>query len=147
MPEKKRKNPFLDGPISPEFIAGVIGKHHSQTDGGAHAIFLGQVRADVIEGIPVEGIEYSAHTEMALDVYQEIRETIFAKYPLLCAHVHHSLGIVPAGGICLFVMTTSAHRNAATSACTELVEILKKELPVWGKELFSGDRHRWKINT
>jgi molybdopterin synthase catalytic subunit len=61
-------------------------------------------------------------------------------------HVHHSLGIVAAGEICLFVFTSSAHRKAAIDACSETVERLKAELPVWGKEIIEGDIHQWKVN-
>ncbi len=146
MSEKKRKNPFVDGPVAPDFIASVIAKHHTQVDAGAHSIFLGQVRADVVEGKTVRAIEYTAYPEMALEAYHEIREAIFAKYPLHCLHVHHSLGTIAVGEICLFVMTTSRHRAAAIEACTEIVERIKKELPVWGKEIFEDDAHQWKTN-
>ncbi len=44
------KNVFKDGAILPEFISTSIAKHQDKTDIGAHAIFLGQVRADIIDG-------------------------------------------------------------------------------------------------
>lgn len=83
---------------------------------------------------------------MALERMAAIREDIFAKYPLTCMHVHHSLGIVPAGGLCLFVFTSSKHRKAAMDACSECVERLKAELPVWGREIFSDESYQWKVN-
>jgi molybdopterin synthase catalytic subunit len=60
--------------------------------------------------------------------------------------VHHSLGNIAVGEICLFVMTTSRHRAMAIEACTEIVERIKKELPVWGKEILEDDAHQWKTN-
>ena len=75
-----------------------------------------------------------------------IRESIFAKYPLTCMHIYHSLGSVSAGEICLFVFTSSVHRNAAIEACNEVVERIKAELPIWGKEIFSDESHQWKEN-
>ena len=59
------KNVFIKGAISSEFIANSIAKHQSKTDIGAHNIFLGQVRADEINGKAVVAIEYSAYEEMA----------------------------------------------------------------------------------
>ena len=76
----------------------------------------------------------------------EIRESIFEKYELTCLHVYHSLGMVKAGEISLFVFTSSAHRKAAIDACEELVERIKKELPVWGKEIFEDSSYQWKQN-
>ena len=146
MSERKPKNIFAPGPIDPAFIGESIRKHQSQTAIGGHSIFLGQVRADEVDEHLVKAIEYTAYEDMALEKMHLIREAIFAKYPLTCMHVHHSLGTVQAGEICLFVFTSSAHRKAAIDACTETVERLKAELPVWGKEIFEDASHQWKVN-
>jgi molybdopterin synthase catalytic subunit len=83
---------------------------------------------------------------MALEQIHVIREAIFAKYPLTCMHIYHSLGTVKAGEISLFVFTSAKHRNAAIDACEEVVERIKKELPVWGKEVFGDASYQWKEN-
>lgn len=142
----RERNIFVQGPIDAAFIGESIAKHATKTSIGGHGIFLGQVRADEIEGRKVEGIEYTAYEQMALERMTAIREDIFAKYPLTCMHVYHSLGRVEAGGICLFVFTSAAHRREAINACSECVERIKAELPVWGRELFEGEGHRWKVN-
>ena len=144
--ERKPKNIFTQGPIPASFIADSIQKHDTKTNIGGHSIFLGQVRADEIEGKKVTAIEYTAYEEMALEKMHVIREDIFAKYPLVCMHVHHSLGRIGAGEICFFVFTSSAHRKAAIDACTETVERIKTELPIWGKELFDNESYQWKEN-
>jgi molybdopterin synthase catalytic subunit len=143
----KPKNIFVQGPIAASFIADSIAKHSTKTDIGAHSIFLGQVRDDVIDGKKVTAIEYSCYEDMALQKMHGIREEIFSTYELTCMHVYHSLGKVAAGEISLFVFTSAVHRRAAIDACSELVERLKKELPVWGKELFSDETYVWKQNT
>ena len=140
------KNIFVEGPIQPNLISDSIAKHSTKINIGGHSIFLGQVRADEIEGKKVEAIEYTSHVEMALEKMHEIREAIFAKYPLTCMHIYHSLGMVKKGEICLFVFTSSAHRKPAIDACTECVERIKAELPIWGKEIFEGDGYQWKEN-
>lgn len=141
------KDIFMQGAIPAEFIGSSIQKHSSKKDIGAHSIFLGQVRADVIGEKTVAAIEYSTYAEMALEKMHEIREALFEKYALTCMHVHHSLGLVKAGEICLFVFASSKHRKVAIDACEEAVERIKAELPVWGKELFEDESHIWKINT
>lgn len=136
----------MQGAIPASFISDSIQKHSTKTDIGAHSIFLGQVRSDLIEDKAVAAIEYTAYEEMALKKMDEIREEIFAKYTLTCMHVHHSLGKVAAGEICLFVFTSSKHRKVAIDACEETVERIKAELPVWGKELFQDESYQWKVN-
>ncbi len=141
------KNIFRQGAIQPAFIAESIAKHQTKTTIGGHNIFLGQVRADIIDGKTVKAIEYTCYEEMALEKMDEIREAIFAKYDLTCMHVYHSLGNVAAGEICLFVFTSSKHRKIAIDACTETVERIKATLPVWGKEIFDNETHQWKQNS
>ncbi|MEO9532222.1 MAG: molybdenum cofactor biosynthesis protein MoaE [Crocinitomicaceae bacterium] len=140
------KNVFVEGPITPEKIATSIAHHQVKTNIGAHDIFLGQVRADEIDGKTVQAIEYSAYNEMALKTFHDIRESAFDKYDLTCMHIYHSNGIVKAGEICLFVFTSSAHRKEAMDACRYLVEEIKAKAPVFGKELFEDDSHQWKVN-
>src|SRR5690606_14665843 len=144
--DRKPKNIFVQRAIYAENIAQSIQNHSTKINIGAHSIFLGQVRADEKEGGTVTAIEYTTYEEMALQKAFEIREAIFGKYELTCMHMYHSLGEVKTGEICLFVFTSSKHRKMAIEACEELVERIKKELPIWGKELMeSGEA--WKVNT
>lgn len=146
MKEKKIKNIFVEGPISAEKIANSIQSHGAKKDIGAHSIFLGQVREDTKENGTVVAIDYTAYVDMAMEKCHEIREEIFEKYPLTCLHIYHSLGEIKVGEICLFVFTSSKHRKAAMDACNELVERIKSELPIWGKELLDTEESAWKEN-
>ncbi|WP_332910288.1 molybdenum cofactor biosynthesis protein MoaE [Algoriphagus boritolerans] len=145
--ERRPKNIFVQGPISPESIAKSIANHGSKTDIGGHSIFFGASQADAKAEGNVIAIDYSAYEAMALEKAFEIREAVFAKYPLNCMHIYHSLGEVKVGELCLFVFTSSKHRKAAMDACDELVERIKAELPVWGKEILDTQGHVWKLNT
>ena len=146
MKTKKKITLFVEGPISPDFIANSIAKHQVKTGIGAHDIFLGQVRADEIDGKVVTGIEYTAYESMAIEKIREIREDAFEKYSLSCMHIYHSLGVVPVGEICLFVFVSSPHRKEVFEALHQVVERIKKELPVFGKELFGDAGYSWKVN-
>ena len=57
MKDKKIKNVFIEGAISSQFIAESIAKHSAKKNIGAHSIFLGQVREDIIDGKTVQAIE------------------------------------------------------------------------------------------
>ena len=104
---KKPKKLFLEGPIPPGFVADSIAKHSTMTAIGAHAIFLGQVRADAKEGNAVTAIHYSAYAPMAEQIMAGMRESFFDKYPdMTCLHIYHSLGEVKTGEISLFVFVS-----------------------------------------
>ena len=147
MTDKKPKNVFIEGAISSEFIGNSIAKHQTKTTIGAHTIFLGQVRADVIDGKMVKAIDYTAYETMALAKFDEIRENTFAKFDLTCMHIYHSLGFVKVGEICFFVFVSSPRRKVVFEAVEYVVEEIKATIPVFGKEIFEDETHQWKVNT
>ena len=145
--DKPNKSSFIKGQITSEFIGNSIAKHQSKTTIGAHNIFLGQVRADVIDGKAVTAIEYTAYEEMAEQSFHEIREAAFAKFDLSCLHIYHSLGTVKTGEICLFVFVSAPRRKVVYEALEFLVEAIKEKAPVFGKELFEDESYTWKKNS
>ena len=146
MEKSKVKNCFREGAIAATFIGDSIAKHQSKTNIGAHEIFLGQVRADEIDGKTVAAIDYSAYEEMANEKFHEIREAAFEKFELTCMHIYHSLGRVNTGEICLFVFASSKHRVEARNAVAYLVDTIKTDVPIFGKEVFEDETHTWKVN-
>lgn len=145
--EVKYKSVFKEGAIRADFIGDLTAKHQSKTTVGAHTIFLGQVRADEINGKIVSAIGYTAYEEMANKKFHEIREAAFEKFSLTCMHIYHSLGKVRAGEICLFVFVSSPRRKVAFEALENVVEDIKAEVPVFGKEIFEDESHQWKVNS
>ena len=141
-----KKKVFIDGEITPDFIASAIAKHQTKTEIGAHTIFLGQVRADVIEGQTVSAIEFSCYEEMADPILSTIREETFQKFNLSCMHIYHSLGKVNAGQICFFVFVSAVHRPQVYDATEYIVDRIKKEVPIFGKEIFETGDYQWKKN-
>ena len=130
-------------------MGGLIEEQRHRIDEGllwTLDIFLGQVRADLINDKIVCSIEYSAYEEMAEEKFHEIREATFEKFDLTCMHIYHSLGNVKTGEICLFVFVSSQHRAMAFDACRWLVEEIKTNVPIFGKEIFGDATSVWKEN-
>ena len=150
----KKRDIFTEGPIAPAFIAESIAKHATRHDIGAHEIFLGQVRADMVDGggtggkipAPTTAIEYTAYRDMANEQMADIREEAFMRWPITCLHVHHSQGIIKAGELCFFVFASSAHRKTAREAVAYVTDEVKKRLPIFGKEILEDGEHVWKKN-
>lgn len=140
------KSAFVQGAISPELVTNTITKHQSKTVIGAHDIFLGQVRSDIIENKHVMGIEYSAHVTMAERVFEQIKSTACEKFDLMEIDIIHSLGFVRSGEICLFVMLSTGHRDELYAALSYVVEEIKANVPIFGKEMFTDNSYIWKVN-
>jgi molybdopterin synthase catalytic subunit len=62
-------------------------------------------------------------------------------------HIYHSIGTVNVGEICLFVFVSSPHRTTVFDALEFIVEEIKANVPVFGKEIFEDNSHQWKVNN
>jgi len=146
--KKKRKSIFIESAIPPDMICSIIAKHESKTDIGAHAIFLGQVRADESkslsgEGKTVSAIIYSAYDAMAEKEFKNIKEAAIKEYDLNCLHIFHSIGEVKVGEISMLVMVSSGHREKTFTALDDIVQQIKDHVPIWKKEIFEDGTERW----
>jgi molybdopterin synthase catalytic subunit len=137
---------FFHGAIPNSMVSEIISSYVN-SDIGAHSIFLGQVRPDLINNKIVKEVEYSAYTPMAEEVMKNIFDLINQKYnDLKLIKIIHSVGIVKSGEISLLVFIGCGHRKQAFSAIQETVELIKEKLPVWKKEIFEDGSHNWPHN-
>lgn len=138
-------NYLTTGPVSPETISRLIEKMSCKTDCGGLSIFLGQVRADEVEGKKVKAIEYSAFVELVNVEAEKIMKEIFSEFgDVKSIDIIHSTGVVRAGGISLLILVSAGHRHQSMQACNKAVELIKERLPVWKKEIFEDNSHLWK---
>jgi len=142
----QNSNFLFDGPITANEISEVI-KSSNNSDIGAHSIFIGQVREDSINGQSVTGIEYSAYNVMVETEMENIISTVSAKYQdIKKIHILHSLGLVCAGEISLFVFVGCGHRKESFRAVEDIVELIKYRIPIWKKEILKDNSHQWPNN-
>jgi MoaE-MoaD fusion protein len=103
-------------------------------DCGAVVSFVGTVRA-TNHGKPVVRLEYEAYPEMALRIFDHIaahaRETWAARVA-----IHHRTGPLEPGEISVVIAAAAPHRADAFDACRHAIEALKKDAPIWKRELY-----------
>jgi molybdopterin synthase catalytic subunit len=139
------KKYLIAGPVTSEIITGVFAKMIENKNNGAHSVFIGQVRADDINGKTVKAIDYSAYEEMVTVEAEKIQKAVTSEFEDVSElEIIHSTGIVKAGEISLFVLVSSGHRHQAIEACSKTVELIKENLPVWKKEILDDNTHIWK---
>ncbi len=139
------KGYLIEGPIKQDLVAGVINQTGARIASGGHSVFLGQVRADVVNGNTVMAIEYSAYENMVASEADKIKQAIFSEFnDVTSVDIVHSTGLVKAGEISLLVLVSAGHRQQAFDACARTVDLIKEKLPVWKKEIFDDHTHEWK---
>ena len=101
---------------------------------GAIAIFVGVVRGKRNDE-KVLRLEYEAYEELASKVAEKIIEDAKTKYGIIDACIQHRIGTAKVGGDVMYVLVASKHRAEAFQALSEIVERIKRELPIWKKEV------------
>jgi molybdopterin synthase catalytic subunit len=111
-----------------------------QSEEGAVATFTGYVRRAneqrAVETLVLE--HYPGMTEASI---REIIRQAGSRWPLLAASVVHRVGALRAGEQIVWVGVSSAHREAAFSACEFIMDYLKTRAPFWKQEHGPGGAH------
>jgi molybdopterin synthase catalytic subunit len=101
---------------------------------GAIVLFVGTVR-DEHAGRRVTALEYEAYEEMAARVLAEVGAALEAAAPGVRVALLHRVGRLEVGDCAVVIACSAPHRAEAFEACREAIERLKREVPVWKKEL------------
>jgi len=107
---------------------------------GAVSMFLGTVR-DLNDGRPVSGMEYEAYGPMAESELRAIAEETCGRIAGLRLVVEHRVGTLDIGEASVAIVAAHAHRAQAMDGAREVIEALKRRVPIWKREHYlSGDR-------
>jgi molybdopterin synthase catalytic subunit len=120
---------LTDTPIDP---AALVARVMRSSD-GAVALFIGVVR-DHHDGRQVESITYEAYRPMAERELSAIADAVADEYPDIAIALEHRLGLLRVGDASIVIACASPHRAEAFTACREVIERVKKTVPIWKKE-------------
>ena len=108
---------------------------------GAVAFFAGVVR-DHHQGKSVQSIFYDAYRSMAEKELAKIVSQVEDAFPGVRVAAVHRLGLLIVGETSIAIACVSPHREEAFAACREVIELVKKTVPIWKKER-SPDGEEW----
>lgn len=111
-------------------------------DTGAVSIFIGAVR-NHNAGRAVTGIEYSAYDAMAVRELTSVADEAEAEFAGVRIAVEHRIGELAIGDASVVVVAAHAHRRMAMDACTQVIEELKKRVPIWKCEHYVDGTREW----
>lgn len=108
---------------------------------GALVTFTGLVR-DLHDGGKVEALTLEHYPGMTEKSLRAIADEAAARWPLLGLIIIHRIGRLQATEQIVFVGVSSAHRQAAFSACEFVMDYLKTRAPFW-KKCHAADGEHW----
>ncbi len=112
---------------------------------GATTTFVGRVRNhDPDANDDVIALEYTAHPDAETTLHG-IAEAAAAKHQdeVLIA-VSHRIGRLSVGDAAVVIAVASPHRDDAFVACRDIIETIKRELPVWKRQIEADGTTAWK---
>ncbi|MHA7222655.1 molybdenum cofactor biosynthesis protein MoaE [Arthrobacter sp. RHLT1-20] len=116
---------------------------------GAVVSFSGVVR-NHDGGRPVERLSYSAHPTahqvMADVVASLVAEQAAAGVPgggPVRIWVAHRIGMLEIGDPALVCAVSASHRGQAFEVCSELVDRIKAQVPIWKEQFFTDGTVEW----
>ncbi|GAA2810096.1 molybdenum cofactor biosynthesis protein MoaE [Saccharopolyspora taberi] len=128
----------VDEPLSVEELAKLV-EHNAA---GAVVTFGGVVR-DHDGGRGVQELEYTGHPS-ANAVIAEVAGEIAARFEGVRAlAVAHRIGLLGIGDVALACAVAAEHRKQAFTACAELVDEVKRRLPIWKRQVFDDNTEEW----
>ena len=98
---------------------------------GGLAFFVGRVRD---ENGRVRAMTLEHYPEMTGRALRAIAEEAARRWPLFGVRISHRTGRLVPGEMIVFAGASSAHRDAAFSACRFVADYLKTRAPFWKKE-------------
>jgi molybdopterin synthase catalytic subunit len=108
---------------------------------GAVVSFCGVVR-DHDGGRSVTELEYVGHPSAA-DVIAGIAAEFAARDDVHAVAVSHRVGLLAIGDVALACAVSASHRGQAFATCAELVDEVKKRLPIWKRQVFTDGQEEW----
>jgi molybdopterin synthase catalytic subunit len=107
---------------------------------GGIVTFTGTVR-DETRGRRVLRLEYEAYAPMAERKLAEIGATVRQAHGAEVAVVHR-VGILAPGEAAVVIACAAPHRTPAFRACEACIEALKRDVPIWKREVYE-DGSEW----
>jgi molybdopterin synthase catalytic subunit len=108
---------------------------------GGTALFVGTTRSPN-QGREVDELEYEAFAELARPEMERVGRGAAASHGLGAVYLAHRVGVVPAAEPSVIVAAAAPHRAEALAGCRELIDELKRNVPIWKKERWAGGG-RW----
>ena len=126
------------GPLDTAELRGLVDSQGC----GSIVSFVGITRG-MEDGFSVKSLEFDAWEDRLEDVLRSIADQSISKFGVKSVVMAHRIGSVKPEENIVCIHVGSAHRAEGFSACSWLISELKKQAPLWKKEI-REDGEFWK---
>lgn len=111
---------------------------------GGIVTFEGVTRAetDPAHG-PLRHLHYEAYDAMAIRQLRRLASDARQRFRAGRVAILHRLGAVPIGETSVMIAVAGGHRAESFDACRWLIDTLKKDVPIWKKDIYEDGHEHW----
>ncbi len=111
---------------------------------GGLVFFEGATRAetDPTHGL-LSHLHYEAYEEMARRQLLDLARAARRRWSAGRVAIVHRLGVVPPGEASVLIAVACGHRAEAFEAARWLIDTLKKDVPIWKKDVYADGATKW----
>jgi molybdopterin synthase catalytic subunit len=114
---------------------------------GAVVSFLGMVRDHSVGRPGVTHLEYEVYQPVARLRMSQVAASARARWPAVaCLSLLHRIGRLEVGEVSVLSLASSAHRHDAFDAARYCIDTIKRSVPIWKRETWSGITD-WSVCT
>lgn len=116
---------------------------------GAIVTFERVVRTERMTGASenqLTGLDYSAYHTMALRWMVRLRDEAKSMFGAHEIAVVHRLGGLTIGEASIAIVVAAPHRAAGFDACRHVLEAIKRDVPIWKREVWASGARTWVAN-
>ena len=124
-------------PLSVDEVLAAV----AEPGAGGTVVFVGTVR-EQDGGRVVSELGYTAHPSAGAELHR-VAEKVAADHPVRALAALHRTGDLRVGDVSVVVAVACAHRGDAFVAARQLIDDLKREVPIWKQQLFADGTEEW----
>jgi len=111
---------------------------------GGICTFEGATRADRdTDHGRIVRLEYEAYEDMARVQMHRLADEALDKWGPGRTALVHRIGPVTPGETSVMIVVACGHRTEAFTACRWLIDVLKRDVPIWKRDVYEDGFERW----
>jgi molybdopterin synthase catalytic subunit len=122
---------IVQGPIDLDEVLDSV----KSSEAGAIDVFIGTTR-DHSDGRKVLSLEYEAYEPMAIKLMEAVGAEARRRWEIDRFAIVHRVGRVEVGDASVVIAVSAVHRREAFEVCRYVIDTLKRDVPIWKKEIF-----------
>ena len=128
-------------PLSVDRLLGVVSDHAV----GGVGLFVGIVRdhdEDSGSAAEVVSLDYTSHPSADATMRDTVT-AVAARHEVIAVAVEHRIGHLEVGDLAVVVAVGAVHRQAALDTTRELIDEIKRAVPIWKEQHYVSGQADW----